>query len=252
MNTSVRSTWQKLTWVGLILVVAALAACSGAEEDTAQLSSGEPTETTIAEAAVSATTEPTEEPTHTPVPTETPPPTDTPAPTETPVPTPEPTLADCLVGSWEIVEFGAYMASVLQGVGNIELVGQEGNARFDYGADGAAAVTADNFVTSYAGNIAGVGINLDVTVNGSGSADYSVVDNQIFYSNPIGEGLVFAASMGGNQLFSYQIDNIGELFGMDVASPDEEPFTITCEGDTLQYTPPVDGAAPVEMARVGS
>ncbi|MDX1613286.1 MAG: hypothetical protein R3300_03190 [Candidatus Promineifilaceae bacterium] len=244
--------WRKRVAVaGLLLLVAGLVACGGAEESESQ-TSVEPTATTVAEAADQAEAD---EPTATAVPpTETPPP-----PTETPVPTPQPTDTvaaaasdSCLVGSWEIAEFGNYMESVLQGVGNIEFVGQEGAVRFDFGADGQASVTADNFVTSYAGNVAGVTLDVSVSVNGEGAADYTIVDNQIFYSNPIGQGLTFAATLGGNEVFSYQVDNIGELFGMGNVNPDEEPFTFICEGDSLLYTPPVEGAAPVELVRVGS
>ena len=247
--------WRRSLLVGgLLLLLAGLVACGGGDEPEGQ-PAVEPTETAVSEAAGETAAEPVEEPTATPLPpTETPPP-----PTETPAPTPLPTDTvaaaagdNCLVGSWEIAEFGNYMESVLQDLGTIDFVSQEGSVRFDFGADGAASVTADNFVTNYAGNVAGVALDVSVSVNGEGAADYTVVDNQIFYSNPIGQGLTFAAAVGGNEVFAYEVDNIGELFGMGAVNPDEEPFTYTCEGDSLRYTPPVEGAAPVELVRVGS
>lgn len=179
-------------------------------------------------------------------------PTETPVPvTDTPVPAPA-SGAACVVGTWEMADMGAYMASIIPSAAGaaIDVTGQEGFLRYTFSDDGTVAFNADNFVLHFAISISGAAFNLDVSINGTGTATYSGDDaGNLQFSNASTEDLTFSASLNGTELFSGSSTELAGLFG---ASPDGGSATIVyeCQGDTLRYTPPVANAQPVVLRRI--
>jgi hypothetical protein len=213
-----------------------VAACGGSPT-SAPANVSVPTESAASEPTVEvATTAPTE----TPIPV-----------TDTPAPAPE-TGAACVVGTWEMADMGAYLTSVIPSAAGAEIsvTGQEGFVRYTFGDDSTVAFNADNFVMRFAINVSGLALNLDVSIDGTGTATYSGdAAGQLTFSNASTEGLTFSAALNGNELFSGTSTELAGLFGV---SPDGSSTSVAyeCQGDTLRYTPPVTNAQPVVLRRI--
>jgi len=196
------------------------------------------------------------------VPTSVPPtatlqPTATPAPTNTPKPThtPEPVAASgdaCPVGAWELSDLGTYMSSILPATAGAKfsLTGQDGYVHYVFGADGSVAFEAQDFVVRFTIAVSGVSFDMEVGIDGAGSATYAADAGSMTFSNSSGGELTFYTTLAGTQVFSGTSDELASLFGIS-ADAASATFSYQCEGDTLTYTPPIENAQPVVLTRVG-
>lgn len=100
----------------------------------------------------------------------------------------------CLVGTWQLTDFGAYMSSIEQNTasksgGDVTMKSGDfsGSATWTFNSDKTANFSADNFqqgftmTTTAASNAMDIPVNLKI--NGASSADYSVDGDKVTFSN---------------------------------------------------------------------
>ncbi|PKO01060.1 MAG: hypothetical protein CVU42_01035 [Chloroflexi bacterium HGW-Chloroflexi-4] len=101
---------------------------------------------------------------------------------------------DCLVGSWNLTDFSAYMESIKNNIsmdsgGDVTFTSGDfsGSATFTFNADNTSKFVTDNFSQSFtmAMNITDQTMELPITltINGASSADYADKADQITFSN---------------------------------------------------------------------
>jgi hypothetical protein len=176
------------------------------------------------------------------------------APTSTPSATDTPAAVSggaCLIGTWEFSDMSDYMTSIMSKTGGtVKFVGQEGKVLYIFGADGKSKVDAQNSTLKLSSTVQGMALNIDVTMNGSATADYTATnDGKVTFSNPKTDGLTLSAKMNDQELFSGTSNDLAAMFGVS-ADAKYDTFTYECDATTLRYTPPVEGAAPVVLKRV--
>jgi hypothetical protein len=194
-------------------------------------------------------------PTSAPQPTATTvPPTDTPVPTETAAPTQALAAAGgdaCLAGTWEMADMSDYFSSVMAKANTpFTIASKEGSVRLTFGPDGKASMTANQWKATLAGTLQGLTLNVVISINGSASADYAATADKITFSNRTDDNLVMSATLNGQELFSGSSSELGAMFG--IAGSDDTYNTITyeCDGNTLNYVPPIANARAVVLTRV--
>ncbi len=155
--------------------------------------------------------------------------------------------AECIVGTWELTDLSEYMKSVVPDTGGtLTYQGTSGSARYIFGADGKAQIQADNLQVSYK---MGAGINLDfqVGLNGSGTADYTVAEGNLLSTTNVNvDGLALTLTMGGVPFGDSS--SLGSMIPFFGETSSAMPFT--CTSTTLTYTPAAQGAQPVTFTRV--
>ncbi len=178
-------------------------------------------------------------------------PTNTPAATNTPQPVAVSGDA-CPVGTWELSDLGAYMASIMPATAGakISLAGQDGYVRYVFDADGSLVFEAQDFVVRFTITVSGVSLDMEVGIDGTGSATYAAEAGSMTFSNSSGSELTFYATVAGTEVFSGTSDELASLFGIS-ADAASATFSYQCAGDTLTYTPPIEDAQPVVLTRVG-
>ncbi|HLF26257.1 MAG TPA: hypothetical protein VJG32_07970 [Anaerolineae bacterium] len=193
-----------------------------------------------------------------PTPTQSIPATPTPAATDTPEPTPTSAATNtpaavagdaCVVGTWELSDMSGYIESVMSNVEGIEFAGQDGAVRYTFAPDGQALFDAQNFAMRFEGAVSGVPLNLEISINGTGTATYEVsAAGSMTISNSDVTDMTFSATLNGAEIFSDASGELGSLFG--AVDDETATLTYTCAGDTLTYTPPLENAQPITLNRV--
>ena len=212
---------------------------------TACSSGATPTPTPAAPAAA-----PTTAPTSAPVPTATPAPTATTAPTDTPAP--QAASGDaCLIGTWEMTDMSDYFTSIMAKTNTpFKLADKKGSVRITFGADGKAAMAADQWQVTLSGTVQGVVLKVVVSINGAATADYTAADGKIVFSNRRSDNMIMSSTVNGQELFSGTSDELASLFGVSGSNNAYNTFPFECGSDTLKYTPPIKNASPVILTRV--
>lgn len=99
---------------------------------------------------------------------------------------------DCLVGKWLLTDYTSYFSSIqakASASGDVTITndGLSGQAWFEFGPDGKASITADQFSQSFTLNTTAAGATVtvpaSVLINGRATSDYSVSGDQITFSN---------------------------------------------------------------------
>ena len=156
--------------------------------------------------------------------------------------------AECLVGTWELADLSEFMASVLppQSEGTLTYKGTAGTAFYTFNSDGTAGVQADQLKVDYQ---LGGGLNLDIQVslNGHGTADYSVAEGNLLSTTNVNiDDLAMALTMGG--MPTGDGSTLGGMVPFFGETASATPFT--CTPTTLTYTPVTEGAQAVVFTRI--
>ncbi len=141
------------------------------------------------------------------------------------------------------------MASVLpaQGDNTLTYTGTTGSARYTFNADGTATVVADELKVSYQLG-GGVDLAIEVALNGTGTADYSVAEGDMLSTTNVNvDDLVMALTIGG--LPAGDSTTLGDIVPFFGEGGGSTPFT--CSSTTLTYIPAAEGAQAVVFTRVG-
>lgn len=168
--------------------------------------------------------------------------------TDTLAPTPEPaTGLSCLSGTWELVNIENYMNSVVPSdlAGTMEFVDSSGTAGAEFAGDGTYSYHVDDFRVQYAMDMGAGAIPMEVIMQGEGNGIYEAIDDHTLTFTQLDDsGLTITITLAGEP-FDIGLDDAVSFFG----SPDTV-FQFDCSGDSLLTYPPIDGALPVEYARV--
>ena len=177
-------------------------------------------------------------------------PTATLAPIDTPVP--QAASGDaCLIGTWEISDFSQYLASIAVRIKTpFTITGREGNVRLTFGADGRAAMKADQWKVTLTGKVQNVPLTIVISINGAAAADYAAADGKIVYSNRQNDNMIMSSTVNGAELFSGTSDELAGLFGITGSNNAFNTLPYECAGDSLRYTPPIMNASAVILKRV--
>ena len=249
----------------IILIAALLAACSSTTTPTPGTSST-PETTSIATAATTETQSVTDTPsatetTEATATVEMTPTVESTATTEATVEaassatmtttTEASTGSDCLVGTWKFADISGYLSSVLmQAQGVATYTGSQGDLLYTFGADGKALISAQDYVANFNVKAQNLTLPLEVHITGSADVSYtSTAPNEITFSDIQGTGLVFSATMAGQQLFSSTPTGMTAAFGLS-NDPRYNTFPYECSATTLTYTPPISNANPITLERV--
>lgn len=128
---------------------------------------------------------------------------------ETVVPTEAPsTPGSCLVGSWNLTDFNAYMASFFQNIntmteGEFTITSGEssGVSTFVFNADNTANFSAENFLQTFTMTVNTGGSSLDIPVsmniNGTSTSNYSVDGDKISFSGQDNGDIVITTDIMG-------------------------------------------------------
>jgi hypothetical protein len=130
------------------------------------------------------------------------------------------------------------------------LAGREGTVRLTFGADGKAAMQADQWKVTLTGQVQNVPLTIVISVNGAATADYTAADGKIVFSNRQNDNMVMSSTVNGQELFSGTSDELAGLFGVSGKGNAFNTFPYECAGDVLRYTPPVTNAKAVILKRV--
>jgi hypothetical protein len=168
--------------------------------------------------------------------------TDSPEPTATPA-----TGLACLNGTWALSNIDNYMNSVIPPdlAGGLIFIGSSGTVTTNFGGDGLYAVTLEDFQVQYTMDVGSGPVPLEVYLDGNGSGVYEAIDdNTMTFTELDNSGMTMTVLMGGETI-DLGMEDAVSAFG----SPDTT-FEFDCNGDTLLTYPPIEGALPVEYARV--
>lgn len=143
------------------------------------------------------------------------------------------------------------MSSILPATAGAEfsLAGQEGYVRYVFDTDGNVVFEAQDFVVHFTISVSGTSFDMEVGIDGAGSATYAAEAGSMTISNSTGGELTFYAALAGTEIFSGTSDELASLFGVS-ADAANVTFSYQCAGDTLTYTPPIENAQPVVLRRV--
>jgi hypothetical protein len=206
---------------------------------------------------VSPTTSPTKPPTTTPFPpAKTPAPAattgaaDHTSPTEQPGGNPRLTGASCLVGTWEISGFEAFIATMLpKGAfepGTLAYDRSSGSLRYSFSDNGVLSIHARSFATQFKVAVDPSPMLLKVLLDGTASAKYQTQADEIQVGEITKDNLGFSAALDGiPMLDSRSVSEFTPLFASKKA-------TYQCSGDTLSLR--VEGmpstVSPITFQRV--
>jgi hypothetical protein len=130
------------------------------------------------------------------------------------------------------------------------ITGREGSVRLTFGADGKAAMAANQWKVTLTGKVQNVPLTIVVSINGEATADYTAADGQIVFSNRQSDNMVMSSTVNGQELFSGTSDELASLFGIAGSDNAYNTFPYECAGSTLRYTPPIKNASQVILTRV--
>jgi hypothetical protein len=168
--------------------------------------------------------------------------TNTPEPTSTPA-----TGLACLSGTWELVNIENYMDSVIppEMAGLLTYVENSGTASANFNPDGTYTYQVNQFRVQYSMDMGSGPMTMEVLMNGEGNGTYEAVDdNTLTFTELDNSGVTLTATLGGEAI-NFNIDDAVGAFGSTAT-----PFEFDCNGNTLLTYPPIEGALPVEYARV--
>ena len=166
-----------------------------------------------------------------------------------------PSLAGCILGTWQVSDFNSYMNSVLPQEalqnGEISMKDTSGALTYVFDSSGKVDVNAQQFKVTAEITVSSVSLPLDIVIVGAGTADYKLNDaGTIQFSNLNGGNISFKVSISGTSVTSSG-QNLLTLGGADTTSVE---MAYECSGNTLKLTPPVKktGVQPVVFTRIGS
>jgi hypothetical protein len=171
-----------------------------------------------------------------------PPATPTPLPTATFTPTPQP--AECPLGTWEAQDFSSVLQIILTNAlsqaSTVSEVSSTGSLRFTLNQDGTLIGAADRFKVQTKVNLSFLPLNVEVDMNGTASADYSLdkANQTISYSNFDPGDLTINTSANGISM-DQQIDLNGLMLGAENGTTTTQ---YQCQGDTLLISLPIEQA----------
>ena len=170
------------------------------------------------------------------------------APTHTIEPTDPPTTGlACLSGTWELVNVENYMNSVVPPdlAGSLTFVESSGTASAIYAADGTYTYRLDEFRVLYSMDGGTGPLTMEVYMDGEGAGIYDPIDDRTLSFTQLDDsGVAITFTLAG-EIFDLGMDDAATAFG----SPDTI-FEFDCDGNMLLTYPPIEGALPVEYARV--
>jgi hypothetical protein len=193
-------------------------------------------------------------PTHTP----------NPLPTLTPEPSPTPktalpgtskplaTVANCYLGAWELKDISGLVKALLAGqkIQNVQFSGSSGSLTLTFTKDGKMTFAANQFISTYTARISILPINLDAIINGSGSSDYSLDDqNSLLVANPDFGAIVISAKAASIELLPpTQLKQLipvlqGDLTGQTVN------LGSTCKGNVMTFNTGIADVPPLTFTR---
>jgi hypothetical protein len=150
-----------------------------------------------------------------------------------------------------MTDMSDYFTSIMAKINTpFKLADKKGSVRITFGADGKAAMAADQWQVTLSGTVQGVVLNVVVSINGAATADYVVAADKVTFSNRKSDNMVMSATVNGQELFSGTSDELAALFGVSGSNNAYNTFPYACGSDTLKYTPPIKNASPVVLTRV--
>jgi hypothetical protein len=170
------------------------------------------------------------------------------APTSTPEPTEPPSTGlACLSGTWELVNVENYMNSVVppELAAGLTFIGNSGTVSVNFVSDGTYTYTWNEFQVQYTMDVGSGPVPLEIDMNGDGSGIFEPIDDHhLSFTDLEGSGMTIEVLMGGETIDLGMDEAVSALGGPDTT------FEFDCDGDTLLTYPPIEGALPVEYARV--
>ena len=149
---------------------------------------------------------------------------------------------DCLVGEWELNDFGDSITSMLPSGSTIQYNGTSGRMHWTFTAGGIVEAQADHFSLSFTDS-SDSSMNVTVTTNGLALRAYTLTGpGTLSFSNPDDSSFLYSATIDG-----INVDLAPLLKGLMPVPPASGVLGYQCQGNSLTVTNP---AAP-QMVPLG-
>ncbi len=129
--------------------------------------------------------------------------------------------------------------------GSMAFVENSGSASAEFAQDGTYTYNLDTFRVVYSMDIGAGPMVMEVIMQGEGNGLYEAIDDHTLTFTQLDDtGVTLTVTLAG-EVFDMGMDEAISAFG----SPDTI-FKFDCDGDTLLTYPPIEGALPVQYARL--
>jgi hypothetical protein len=150
-----------------------------------------------------------------------------------------PAANDCLIGEWELNDFGDSITSMMPSGSSVQYQGTSGRMHWTFIAGGIVEAQADHFSLSFA-DPTDSSLNVTVTTNGLAMRAYTISGpGQLSFSDPDDSNFIYSATVDG-----VNVDLAPLLKGLVPVPPSQGVLGYQCQGNSLTITNP---AAPQMM-----
>ncbi len=199
-------------------------------------------------------------------------PTDTPTPLATSTPeqisTPKPSSTpesvspgtakpiagapSCYLGAWELKDISALVKALLAGqkIQNVQFSGSTGSMTLTFTKDGKMTLEANQFTSTYTAKLSILPINLQVVINGSGSGDYTLDDqDSLLVSNPDFGAIIISVTAASIQVLPpTQLKTLIPVLQGDLTGQTAN-LGSTCKGNEMTFNTGITDVPPLTFNR---